>query len=70
MTNLPFYNGIEEYGIRRRSIMWKPQILTAMLCITLIAVLTVVLQPTYLEFIAGGAVTGIGMLGMKLLEKE
>jgi len=52
------------------TVQWKPQILAAILCITLIAVLTIILQPAYIEFIAGGAVTGIGMLGMKLLEKE
>lgn len=49
---------------------WKPQILTAMVLIALIAVVVTVLQPDFVEGAAGGAITGIGMLGMKLLEKE
>lgn len=49
---------------------WKPNIFWAITCITIIAVLVVMLAPNYIELIAGGSVTGIGMLGMKLLEKD
>ena len=48
----------------------RPQILTAMLCLTTLGVLTITLAPDYIEVIAGGVVTGLGMLGMKLLEGE
>ena len=48
---------------------WKPQIITAMAMIGLIAILVIVKAPDYIELIAGGAITAIGMLGMKLLEK-
>lgn len=50
--------------------MWKPQILWAMSLIAFLAALVVFLVPDYVEGAVGGAITGIGMLGMKLLEKE
>jgi len=48
----------------------RPQILVAIVAIALIAVLVIVNAPDHIEFIAGGAITAIGMLGMKLLEGE
>jgi|TARA_Y100000310_G_scaffold47731_1_gene44313 hypothetical protein len=48
----------------------KPQVLTALLTIFFIAVLVIILTPQYIDKIVAGALTGIGMLGMKLLEKE
>lgn len=52
------------------NIQWKPQILTAMALIAAIAALVIFFAPSFVEGAAGGAITGIGMLGMKLLEKE
>ena len=49
---------------------FRPQILTAILAITLLASLVVFLAPDKVEMIVGGAITGIGMLGMKLLENS
>uniref|UniRef100_A0A6M3K6M7 Uncharacterized protein n=1 Tax=viral metagenome TaxID=1070528 RepID=A0A6M3K6M7_9ZZZZ len=49
--------------------MWKPQILASIICISVIALAVIFAAPEYIEVIVGGAVTGIGMLGMKLLEK-
>ena len=50
--------------------LWKPQILWAMTLIALVAALVIFFAPDFVEGAAGGAITGIGMLGMKLLEKE
>jgi len=50
--------------------MWKPQILAAMLILGIIAIVVILLEPDHIEVVAGGCVTGVGMLGMKLLEKE
>lgn len=49
---------------------WRPQIMVAMLCLTAIGLTTILVAPEYIEVIAGGTVTGLGMLGMKLLEGE
>ena len=49
---------------------WRPQILVAMLCLATLGGMTIVLAPDYIEVIASGVVTGIAMLGMKLLEGE
>ena len=51
-------------------VQWKPQILCAMTLIASIAALVIFYAPEFVEAAAGGAITGIGMLGMKLLEKE
>lgn len=50
--------------------MIRPQIITAMIIIGIIGVLVILFQPAFIAEIAGGAITAIGMLGMKLLEKE
>ena len=52
------------------TITWKPQILVAMTLIAIIAIVVIFAAPNFVEGAAGGAITGIGMLGMKLLEKE
>ncbi len=52
------------------NITWKPQILTAMGLIAGIAIAVILQVPQHVVQIAGSAITGIGMLGMKLLEKE
>jgi len=49
---------------------FRPQIFTAILCLASLGILTIFFAPDYIEVIAGGVVTGIGMLGMKLLEGE
>ena len=46
----------------------KPQIMAAILCLTLIAVLVILVAPTFIEVVVGGVVTGIGMLSMKVIE--
>ena len=46
----------------------KPQIMAAILCLTLIAALIVLVAPTFIEVIVGSIVTGIGMLAMKVVE--
>lgn len=65
------FKGLTDYiQVLREDIMnrrWRPQVMTAMLCVTIIALVVTVLAPEHIELIAGGAVTGIGMLGMKLL---
>jgi len=48
----------------------RPQVLAAILCIALLATLVIVLAPEHIEKTAGAAITGIGMLAMKLAEKE
>jgi len=48
----------------------RPQILAAMLIIGLLATLVIILAPEYIDKIVAGAITGLGMLGMKLLEGE
>ncbi len=50
--------------------MLKPQILAAMMLVGIMGVLVILFQPEFIAEIAGGAITAIGMLGMKLLEKE
>ena len=47
---------------------WRPQILTAMIIIGLIALMVILYAPEHIVEIAGGAITAEGMLGMKLLE--
>ena len=46
------------------------QVLATILAITLLAALVILLVPQHVDKIVGGAITGIGMLGMKLLEGE
>jgi uncharacterized membrane protein len=48
----------------------RPQILAAIVAITVIAVVVVLFTPQYVDKVAASAITGIGMLGMKLLEGE
>ena len=48
----------------------KPQVLAAIGGITLLAAMVIFLVPEHVDKIVGGAITGIGMLGMKLLESE
>jgi len=49
--------------------MWKPQILVAIIAVTVIAVVVILTAPDHVEVVAAGAVTGIVALGMKLAEK-
>ena len=49
---------------------WRPQVLAAIGGIAVIAGLVIVLVPEETSKVAMGAITGIGMLGMKLLEGE
>ena len=48
----------------------RPQIMAAMLLITLLAVLVVVLVPQHADKTVGSALTALGMLAMKLIEGE
>lgn len=45
-----------------------PQVMAAILVLALIAVVVVFVAPTSIDKIVGSVITGIGMLGMKLLE--
>ena len=47
-----------------------PQVMAAILCLAVIGGLTIFIAPTYIKEIVGSIVTAIGMLGMKLLEKN
>ncbi len=52
------------------SIKWRPQIIVAILSIATLAGLVIILAPDHVNEVVSGAITGIGMLGMKLLESE
>ena len=47
-----------------------PQIMAAILALALIAIVVVFLSPISIDKVIPSAITGIGMLGMKLLEKN
>lgn len=48
----------------------RPQILTAMLIMGTLGALVIIVVPEHVDKIIGGIITGLGMLGMKLLEGE
>ena len=48
----------------------RPQILVAMLLLGAIGITIIFVAPDYIDKVTAGVVTGIGMLGMKLLEGE
>lgn len=48
----------------------RPQILTAILAVTILGGLVTWLVPAQVDKVVGGVVATIGMLGMKLLENE
>lgn len=48
----------------------RPQVLMALFSITVLSGIAMWLSPESAKEIVASAVTGIGMLGMKLLEKE
>jgi len=47
-----------------------PQVMAAILSIAIIALVVIIIAPDQIDKIVGGAITGIGMLGMKLLDKN
>ena len=47
-----------------------PQVMAAILALAGIAIAVIFIAPESIEKIVGAIVTGIGMLGMKLLEKN
>lgn len=47
-----------------------PQVMAAILSIAIIALVVVFIAPDQIGEIVGAAITGIGMLGMKLLDKN
>lgn len=47
-----------------------PQVMAAIVALALIALVVVFVAPDSIEKVVGAIVTGIGMLGMKLLEKN
>jgi|TARA_Y100000310_G_scaffold334175_1_gene413286 hypothetical protein len=49
---------------------FRPQILTAIIIMGVLGGMVIVLAPTMIDKIVTGIVTGIGMLGMKLLENS
>lgn len=54
----------------KRRFRVRPQILTAILILGAIGITTIFVAPDHIDKVAIGVVTGIGMLGMKLLESE
>jgi len=48
----------------------RPQVMTAMIGLILIAVLVIFFAPTMIDKIVAGIVTGIGMLAMKVIEDK
>jgi hypothetical protein len=51
-------------------VFWKPQILTAMIIIGILGVMAYIYTAAWVDQIVPSAITAVGMLGMKLLEKE
>lgn len=49
---------------------FRPQIFLAIVCLAAIGIITIFVAPEHIQLVAGGVVTGIGLLGMKLLEGE
>ncbi len=47
-----------------------PQVMAAIVSLALIAIIITFVAPDSIQEIVGAVVTGIGMLGMKLLEKN
>ena len=47
-----------------------PQVMAAIISIAVIALAVVFIAPDQIDKIVSAAITGIGMLGMKLLEKD
>lgn len=47
-----------------------PQLMAAIVCIAIIALAVIWVAPDQIDKVVPAAVTGIGMLGMKLLEKN
>lgn len=47
-----------------------PQVMAAILSLAVIAIIIAFVAPTYIKEVVGSVVTAIGMLGMKLLEKN
>lgn len=44
--------------------------MAAIISLVVIALVVVLVAPTYIDKVVVGVITGIGMLGMKLLEKN
>jgi|TARA_Y100000310_G_C20699531_1_gene828421 hypothetical protein len=53
-----------------KNLKFRPQVLAAILAIAMLGILVIIFTPDYVDKIVGGAITGVGMLGMKLLEGE
>lgn len=47
-----------------------PQVMAAIITLAVIALTVIIFAPNSIDKIVGAVVTGIGMLGMKLLEKN
>jgi len=47
-----------------------PQVMAAIVSIAVIALVVILIAPDQIDKVVTGAITGIGMLGMKLLEKN
>ena len=47
---------------------WKPQVMMAILALLILGIMGILFVPDQIEILAGACITGIGMLGMKLLE--
>lgn len=47
-----------------------PQVMAAIISMAVIALVVIIVAPEEIEKVVTGVITGIGMLGMKLLEKN
>ena len=48
----------------------RPQVMTAMVGMILIAMVVIFFQPEYIGEVVTGCITGIGMLAMKVIEDK
>lgn len=61
---------LRERSGKVNQMKWRPQIIIAMSIMGILGVLIVLLAPNMIDKIISGIITGLGMLGMKLLEGE
>ena len=48
----------------------RPQVLAAIITIGLLGAMVIIVCPEYTDKVVGSAITGIGMLAMKLIDGE
>jgi len=48
----------------------RPQVMVAIVGLIIIALVTIWIRPEYIELVATGCITGVGMLAMKVIEDK